>query len=137
MERNLDRRIEVLVPVHDPELQARLLEILELVFADDTNSWVLGPDRRWRRVPTRRGINAQRRLRELAIDRARRRRDSTPAWTAPEPAASAPWPGERRGRSPGRLLGSPGEPAPALPGAAAEAQRQVGRPRPRGWAARS
>ena len=38
MERNLDRRIEVLTPVHDLELQARLLEILGLVFADDTNS---------------------------------------------------------------------------------------------------
>ncbi len=75
MERNLDRRIEVLVPVRDPELQARLLEILELVFADDTNAWVLGPDKRWRRVPTRRGVNSQRRLRQLALDRARRRRD--------------------------------------------------------------
>ena len=75
MERNLDRRIEVLVPVRDPELQARLLEILELVFADDTNAWVLGPDKRWRRVPTRRGVNSQRRLRQLALDRARRRRE--------------------------------------------------------------
>ncbi len=75
MERNLDRRIEVLVPVRDPELQARLLEILDLVFADDTNAWVLGPDGRWRRVPTRRGVNSQRRLQELALDRARRRRE--------------------------------------------------------------
>jgi len=75
MERNLDRRIEVLVPVHDLELQARLLEILELVFADDTNSWSLGADRRWRRIPTRVGINAQTRLKELAIERARRRRE--------------------------------------------------------------
>jgi len=75
MERNLDRRIEVLTPVHDLELQARLLEILSLDFADDTNSWSLGSDRRWRRIPTRQGINAQRRLKELAIGRARRRRE--------------------------------------------------------------
>ncbi|MGO9456467.1 MAG: polyphosphate kinase 1 [Acidimicrobiales bacterium] len=75
MERNLDRRIEVLVPVRDAELQARLLEILELVFADDTNAWVLGSDKRWRRVPSRRGVNSQRRLRLLALDRARRRRE--------------------------------------------------------------
>ena len=75
MERNLDRRIEVLVPVRDPELQARLLEILDLVFADDTNAWVLGSDRRWRRVPTTRGVDSQRRLKELAIERARRRRE--------------------------------------------------------------
>ena len=65
-------------PVHDPELQARLLEILDLVFADDTNAWVLGADRRWRRVPTREGISAQRRLKELAVERARRRREVEP-----------------------------------------------------------
>ena len=53
MGRNLDRRIEVVVPVHDPELQARLFEVLDLVFADDTNAWELGSDRRWRRVPNR------------------------------------------------------------------------------------
>jgi polyphosphate kinase len=74
MERNLDRRIEVLVPVADPELQARLLEILDLVLADDTNSWSLGADRRWCRVPTVEGLSAQQRLKELALVRARRRR---------------------------------------------------------------
>jgi len=74
MERNLDRRIEVLVPVADPELQARLLEILDLVLHDDTNSWSLGADRRWRRVPSVEGLNAQQRLKELALGRARRRR---------------------------------------------------------------
>ncbi len=44
MRRNLDRRIEVLAPVHDRELVARLLEILDLALADDTNSWALGAD---------------------------------------------------------------------------------------------
>ncbi len=78
MERNLDRRIEVLTPVHDPELQGRLLEILQLTFADDTNAWSLGADRRWRRVPSLQGVSSQRRLRELAIERARRRRDPEP-----------------------------------------------------------
>jgi polyphosphate kinase len=76
MERNLDRRIEVLVPVLDPELQARLLEVLDLNLADDTNSWVLGPDSTWARVPTVEGTSAQRRLQELARDRARRRREA-------------------------------------------------------------
>jgi hypothetical protein len=64
--------------VRDPELVARLLEVLELVFADDVNSWVLGPDRRWRRVRTVAGVSVQERLRELAIDRARRRREPDP-----------------------------------------------------------
>jgi polyphosphate kinase len=76
MGRNLDRRIEVIVPVHDPELQGRLFEILDLVFADDTNAWELGSDRRWRRVPNTHGISSQERLKELARVRARRQRDT-------------------------------------------------------------
>jgi polyphosphate kinase len=76
MGRNLDRRVEVLTPIHDPELQARLFEILDLVFADETNTWILGPDRRWRRVTNEHGLSAQGRLKELAIERARRRRDA-------------------------------------------------------------
>jgi polyphosphate kinase len=76
MGRNLDRRVEVVVPVHDPELQARLLEILDLVFADDTNAWALRSDRRWRRVENVHGLSSQQRLKEMAIERARRRRDS-------------------------------------------------------------
>jgi polyphosphate kinase len=75
MRRNLDRRIEALVPVRDPELQGRLLEILSLIFSDDTNTWVLGADRRWRRIPSKSGFSAQRRLKELAMQRARWRRD--------------------------------------------------------------
>ena len=78
MERNLDRRIEVLAPVADPELQARLLEILDLVFADDVNAWVLHADRSWERVEPVQGIDSQRRLKELAVERARRRREVDP-----------------------------------------------------------
>ncbi len=76
MGRNLDRRIEVVVPVRDPELQARLFEVLDLVFADETNAWELGPDRRWRRVRNVHGVSSQERLKELARERARRRLDS-------------------------------------------------------------
>ena len=75
MERNLDRRIEVLFPVTDMELQARVLEVLDLNLADDTNSWVLGEEGTWSRVPTLEGISAQHRLQELARERARRRRE--------------------------------------------------------------
>jgi polyphosphate kinase len=76
MERNLDRRIELLFPVTDGELQARLLEVLELDLADDTNSWVLGPDSKWSRVPTTAGVSVQSCLQELARDRVRRRLDA-------------------------------------------------------------
>ncbi|MGH9007433.1 MAG: polyphosphate kinase 1, partial [Acidimicrobiales bacterium] len=75
MRRNLDRRIEVLTPVHDRKLVARLVEVLDLALADDTNAWALGADDRWSRVPTVRSISLQERLKELAMERARRRRD--------------------------------------------------------------
>src|ERR1700723_2628893 len=76
MGRNLDRRIEVVVPVRDPELQSRLFEVLDLVFADETNAWELGSDRRWRRVQNLHGVSSQERLKELARERARRRLDT-------------------------------------------------------------
>jgi len=69
MERNLDRRVETLVDVTSPELQARLREILEVELADDELAWELGPDDKWSKVPTVRHVNAQRRFQELAISR--------------------------------------------------------------------
>ncbi len=75
MERNLDRRIEVLTPVTDAGLQARVSEILALDLADDTNSWELTPGGAWERVETTSGVSVQRRLQELALERARRRRE--------------------------------------------------------------
>src|SRR3546814_2066121 len=41
MPRNLDRRVEALIPVVDPELQARLQEVLDINLADDVLSWQL------------------------------------------------------------------------------------------------
>jgi polyphosphate kinase len=78
MPRNLDSRVEVIVPVANPELQARLEEILTANLEDDMLSWELGPDDEWRKVPTRAGVNAQLRLQDVAVDRARRRRDADP-----------------------------------------------------------
>ncbi len=50
MERNLDRRVEAVVPVEDLEARLRLAEILETMLHDDRRSWQLGPDGRWRRT---------------------------------------------------------------------------------------
>ncbi|MGB9113211.1 MAG: polyphosphate kinase 1 [Acidimicrobiales bacterium] len=74
MERNLDHRIEAVVPVRDADLCARLEDILTLDRQDDTSSWVLEPSGDWRRVQQVRGIHAQRRFEELARERSRRRR---------------------------------------------------------------
>jgi polyphosphate kinase len=84
MRRNLDRRIEVLTPVYDRKLVARLLEVLDLALADDTNAWELDAAGRWWRVPTTHSVSMQERLKELALGRARRRRDiETRAQPAP------------------------------------------------------
>jgi polyphosphate kinase len=49
MERNLDRRIESLVPVIDPQVRQRVLEILEAGLADNVKSWSLLSDGRYER----------------------------------------------------------------------------------------
>ncbi|HEY4752632.1 MAG TPA: polyphosphate kinase 1, partial [Candidatus Limnocylindrales bacterium] len=50
MERNLDRRVEVVTPVEDHGLQARLGRIIEVMLADDRRSWQLQSDGRWLRT---------------------------------------------------------------------------------------
>jgi polyphosphate kinase len=47
MHRNLDRRVETLVRVDDPESRARLIGVVELAMADAVGSWQLGADGTW------------------------------------------------------------------------------------------
>ena len=70
MPRNLDHRVEALVPVTDPRLRARLAEMLELNLADDTLAWELAADGTWHKIPTVVGVSTHRALQELAIARA-------------------------------------------------------------------
>lgn len=72
MPRNLDRRVEALAPVEDPDLAARLEEILQVSLADDLLAWELGPDAVWRRVTTRIGVDTHRTLQERARQRGPR-----------------------------------------------------------------
>jgi polyphosphate kinase len=51
MPRNLDRRIETLLPVEDTRTREHLTDLLDSVFADTTNAWKLEPDGSWRRDP--------------------------------------------------------------------------------------
>jgi polyphosphate kinase len=74
MPRNLDRRVEALIPVADPGLKLRLDRVLKVLLSDDVLAWTLRADGTWRKVPTRKGINAQVRLQELALERAGARR---------------------------------------------------------------
>jgi len=72
MQRNLDRRVEVLAPVRDLALQGRLDEILSALDMDDTLAWELSGDGKWL-APTETGtVNAQTLMEEAALARARR-----------------------------------------------------------------
>ncbi len=73
MPRNLDRRVEALVPVDEPDLQARLDEILEVNLADDALAWALDAHGHWERVDDRGKVNAHDRLQDIARTRARQR----------------------------------------------------------------
>ncbi|HWI21511.1 MAG TPA: polyphosphate kinase 1 [Baekduia sp.] len=69
MPRNLDTRVELVVPVADPQLRADLLDTLDRAFADNQNAWELRADGSWFRKPTE---GAPRSLqRELMIGHAR------------------------------------------------------------------
>jgi polyphosphate kinase len=68
MPRNLDRRVEALVPIENPSLQGRLQEILDVDLSDDTLAWQLGADSTWQHVVLGEGIDTHRRLQELALE---------------------------------------------------------------------
>ena len=69
MPRNLDSRVELLVPVEDERLQAELADTIERCFADDTFAWDLRPDGGWeRRTDRERSVHAE--LMQLARERA-------------------------------------------------------------------
>jgi polyphosphate kinase len=70
MPRNLERRVEVTVPVLDPTLCARLDEILQAGLEDDVLAWDLGPDGVWTKVEMQRGVSAQELLMQKALERA-------------------------------------------------------------------
>ncbi len=73
MARNLDRRVEAVLPVTDEDARARLQQILDIELADDQLAWELdGQDGSWHRVAERDGVHIHDRLRQLAIERLQR-----------------------------------------------------------------
>jgi polyphosphate kinase len=68
--RNLDRRVEAMIPVQDPDAVVQLEEILQLNLADDTQSWSLASDGGWHRIPTVAGVATQESLQVAALERS-------------------------------------------------------------------
>ncbi len=69
MPRNLDRRVEAMVPIEDPQLRHRIDEILAVSLADDTLAWRLQDDR-WSRVPRHATLETHLELQQQALKRA-------------------------------------------------------------------
>ena len=74
MPRNLDRRIEAITPVDDPELAKRLDTVLDWLLADTELAWRLESSGQWTRLRSpdgAPGLNSQAMLQADAINRAR------------------------------------------------------------------
>jgi polyphosphate kinase len=59
MPRNLDRRVEAVVPVADSGLKKEIEQFLELELSDDTLAWELAGDGTWTKVHGDSAINTQ------------------------------------------------------------------------------
>jgi polyphosphate kinase len=67
MPRNLDTRVELLIPVEDPVLRAELEDVLERCLDDDSFAWDLLPDGSWsRRADRTRSVHAELMARALS-----------------------------------------------------------------------
>jgi polyphosphate kinase len=75
MQRNLDHRVEVLMPVENARARAEIHAILDSALADDTNAWILAPSGEWERAtpakPEKRHSHHETTM-QRALKRARR-----------------------------------------------------------------
>jgi polyphosphate kinase len=92
MPRNLDRRIELLVPVEDPPLKQRLMETLEIYYEDNVKARLLQPDGSYNRPKLPRGNKRRRRSQEVlyddAVNRLKVAQQSAPTTFEPHRAPS-------------------------------------------------
>jgi polyphosphate kinase len=72
MPRNFRRRVEVLYPICDEALKARMIEeVLGTMRSDGLKSWELGPDSVYERPADASQLRSQQRFIDLARERAR------------------------------------------------------------------
>jgi polyphosphate kinase len=133
MERNLDRRVEAVVPVVDPAIQQRLVGILDDALRDEANSWTLESGGSWRRVAAPgepapdwseheagrdedsrgAGFSLQDRCRELALAALQRRRSearAAPSLRSIATQGPAQVPAQLAASVPGERSPAPSEP---------------------------
>jgi polyphosphate kinase len=67
MPRNLDRRVEAVVPVSEPELNKKIAQFLELELTDDTLAWELAGDGTWNKAAAGRGVNTQQEMQRATL----------------------------------------------------------------------
>ena len=104
MPRNLDTRVELLVPIEKPELQAELNDTLDRCFADDTNAWTLSADGVWHRRTGAHALSSPRADGADAGQRGRRTDSRLARTPARQPSGGRP----RRTRGPTNQSASAG-----------------------------
>ena len=75
MPRNLDNRLEVVVPIEDSRARQRVNAMFDALLSDNTNSWELNGDGTWDRVRPKkdeRAVSAQALMMRSAVARGRR-----------------------------------------------------------------
>lgn len=76
MPRNLDKRVEIMFPVEDPELKKQVIHILQVQLEDNVKAHVLQPDGTYEKIDKRGKVLvcAQEQFCEEAIAMAKKRR---------------------------------------------------------------
>ena len=78
MQRNLYKRIELVIPIEDPSVRAEMIDVLDLSLADNTGGWDLGSDGGWTRRRSAAGTDALS-VQETLIERSAARTAESPA----------------------------------------------------------
>ena len=69
MPRNLDNRLELVVPIENERLRSRLSSVFDALLSDNANAWELDADGAWRRTRRGKGERAKRDARRVDADR--------------------------------------------------------------------
>jgi polyphosphate kinase len=59
MPRNLDNRLELVIPIENERLRSRLASVFAVLLADNRNAWELDEDAGWRRLRPGKGERAR------------------------------------------------------------------------------